>query len=333
MRAMLWEKLDNNAVHCTLCAHGCRLKPGATGRCGVRLNVGGRLETVAADIVTSLAVDPVEKKPLYHFLPGSRIFSVGGAGCNFSCRFCQNASIAAVDPKSVLNARRIRPESLVRLAEENRCPSIGFTYNEPTVFFEQAYESFGLARARGLRTVLVTNGFFGQDMLPSLAKRVDAANIDLKGFSDSFYRKYCGGALQPVLDNLIAATRLGWWVEVTTLVIPGVNDSRSELEDMAAFVARELGPDTPWHVSGFHGAHLMAGHPSTPSETMEAAWHIGRDAGIRHVYIGNAASSLGSNTICPECGRTLIERRGYKTRLLARNGVCPGCRSKLAGVF
>lgn len=332
MRAMLWTPEEDGSVSCGLCAHACRLKDGAHGRCGVRVNRRGELVTLVGDVVTAVALDPVEKKPLYHFLPGSKTFSVGSAGCNFHCRFCQNHHIAHVGPQSTISGRRATPDTLARLAAQ-QAPSMSFTYNEPTVFFEQIYETAGLAQARGLKVILVSNGFMGADLLQSLNRRVNAANIDLKAFSDDFYHKFCGGRLQPVLDNLKAIKKLGWWLEVTTLVIPGCNDSQDELRAMARFIRDELGPDTPWHLSGFHGAAMMASHPATPPFQLEELWRMGREEGLNYVYIGNVPSPLGASTLCPQCGAVVIERRGYRTRAGKNPGVCPSCKTVLPGVW
>lgn len=333
MRAMLWEKEADGRVQCQLCAHLCHLKEGAHGRCGVRVNHRGELVSLVGDVVTSVQIDPIEKKPLYHFLPGSKIFSVGSAGCNFRCRFCQNHQIAHVNPQSSIPGRRLAPETLVRSAEQHKAPSIAFTYNEPTVFFEQIYEAAGLAQVRGMKCVLVSNGFMSEDFLLTMKKRIHAANIDLKGFSEDFYRKFCAGSLAPVLDNLRLIRKLGWWLELTTLIIPGVNDSADELRGIAAFIRDELGADTPWHLTGFHGAAQMASHPSTPVFQLEQAWEMARNEGLKHVYLGNVQSTLGGNTFCPQCSAVLIERRGYQTRVRANPAHCPKCGASVPGVW
>lgn len=334
MRAMLWEGQDDKSIHCQLCAHSCKIKEGKSGLCGVRCNHNGRLVSLSGDIATAVNMDPIEKKPLYHFLPGTKILSVGSAGCNFRCIFCQNSEIAHVNQKSEVAGRRLTPETIVRLAEDNNAPSIGYTYNEPTIFFEQSYATAGIAKANGLKNVLVSNGFMSMEYLQSMSKRIDAANIDLKSFSDEFYKKFCRGRLQPVLDNLKRIKDLGWWLEVTTLLIPGVNDSPEEAGQIAAFIKDELGADTPWHISAFHGAAQMINHPSTPLFKLEEAWNIGQAAGLNYVYIGNVQSKFGSNTDCPTCGTTLIERAGYRVRTRFREpGVCPKCGTKIAGVW
>lgn len=332
MRAMLWDREPDGTLRCSLCAHACHLREGAHGRCGVRVNVRGEMITLTGDVVTAVQLDPVEKKPLYHFLPGTKTYSIGSAGCNFHCRYCQNHKIAHVHPRSTIPGRRATPDTLVRLAAQ-QAPSIAFTYNEPTVFFEQVYETAGQAQARGLKVILVSNGFMTEDFLLPLSRRVNAANIDLKAFSEEFYHKYCGGRLQPVLDNLKLIRRLGWWLEVTTLIIPGCNDSPQELRDMARFIRDELGPDTPWHLTAFHGAAMMATHPSTPLFQLEDAWRMGREEGLRYVYIGNTTGIIGSSTLCPSCGTPVIERRGYQTRRSKTPGVCPSCKTGIPGVW
>lgn len=333
VQSMLWESAANGDVHCLLCAHDCRIKAGGTGVCGVRANYRGKLISLVSDIITGLNMDPVEKKPLYHFLPGTRTFSVGGAGCNFRCFFCQNSDIAHVNKDSVLPGRRLTPETIARLASQNRAPSVAFTYNEPTLFFEQSYAAAGLAKGHGLKTILVSNGFMSEAYLQSMRKRIDAANIDLKSFSDDFYRKFCRGRLQPVLDNLKRIREAGWWLEVTTLLIPGVNDSEEEVGQCARFICNELGREVPWHITAFHGACHMENHPSTPLFKLEEAWNIGQSEGLAHVYIGNAQSMIGSNTVCPDCGTILVERRGWQVRSNISDGKCPSCQREIAGVW
>lgn len=333
MLAQLWEAQADNAIHCQLCCHSCVIRDGGAGICGVRANYKGELITLVGDVVTAVNMDPVEKKPLYHFLPGTKTFSIGSAGCNFHCRFCQNSEIAHVTPRTTLTGRRLTPETIVRLAEENRAPSLAFTYNEPTVFFEQVYQAAGLAKARGLRTILVSNGYMSGECLQSLARRIDAANIDLKGFNEEFYRRYCGGQLGPVLENLKLIKKMGWHLEVTTLLIPGINDNPEEIKGIADFIHNELGADTPWHLSAFHGACQMVNHPSTSVASLEKAWQTGHDAGLAYVYIGNVQTSHGSNTVCPQCGQLLIERRGYRTRKAIRGNKCPKCQTEIPGVW
>lgn len=333
MRSMLWEKEDDNAIRCLVCSHNCKIADGKNGLCGVRVNHKGELIAVASDVVTAINLDPVEKKPLYHFLPGTRTFSIGGAGCNFRCAFCQNSDISQVNHQSAVPGRRLTPESIARLAKQNRTPSISYTYNEPSIFFELAYETAGLAKDAGLKNVIVSNGFMSEKWLKSMSKRIDAANIDLKSFNDDFYKKLCGARLQPVLDNLKRIRNLGWWLEVTTLIIPGINDTPEELGKIAAFIKSELGEDTPWHISAFHGAHKMINHPSTPLARLEEAFKIGQQEGLNFVYMGNVASSRGSSTCCPQCGTLLVERHGYQTRKKFQGGMCPKCNAQIPGIW
>ncbi len=333
MQAMLWSPNADGSVSCRLCAHRCRIRKGGKGRCGVRVNLRGGLVSLVNGVATAVGMDPVEKKPLYHFLPGTKIFSVGSAGCNFSCRFCQNSNISQVPESGVVPGRRVTSEDLVSLAVTNHARSLAFTYNEPTVFFELVYETARQAKARGLPSVLVSNGFMSQDCLKALSANICAANVDLKGFSEEFYAKYCGARLQPVLDNLKAIRELGWWLEVTTLIIPGVNDSAGELKALAAFIHDELGAETPWHISAFHGAYLMADYPATPLPKLEEAWRIGREAGLHFVYIGNVRSAVGSTTFCPQCGASVIRREGYEARISGASGTCPSCGTTLPGIW
>jgi pyruvate formate lyase activating enzyme len=330
---MLWENFREEAVQCRLCAHGCSLKNDGKGRCGVRMNRNGKVIPLVANVVTSVHLDPVEKKPLYHFLPGSKIFSVGSAGCNFACSFCQNFAISQIRPGGRMPGKIVDPDALVEMAESRAARSMAFTYNEPTVFFELVYETAGLAQAAGIRPVIVSNGYMSQECLLMLGRRLSAANIDLKSFRDNFYKKYCNARLQPVLDNLKVFKSLGIWLEVTTLVIPGINDSDAELRDMASFVHDELGAETPWHLSAFHGAYKMIAHPPTPLSRLEEARHIGLEKGLRFVYIGNVRSLLGGNTFCSRCGELVVERSGYNVRFRESPGVCPSCKTTLPGIW
>ena len=298
MLAKLWEPAGNGSVRCLLCQHGCRIDPGQRGLCGVRVNQHGEMHSLVANSVAAVNLDPVEKKPLYHYRPGSKTFSLGTAGCNFACRFCQNHEISRTpaDTGRVMG-KRTTADILIHEAERLNAASVTFTYNEPTVFFELMYETAGMASARGLECLMVSNGFQSPDCLSALYRRIRAANIDLKSFRESFYRTQCRARLAPVLDNLKAMLGMGWWLEITTLLIPGLNDSDAELRDIARFICQELGPHVPWHISRFHGAHLMAASPSTPLAALERAWRLGREEGLNFVYIGNAPNKLGSSTI------------------------------------
>lgn len=331
MGARLWHSLENGAVQCDACAHACRIQPGRSGKCGVRQNQGGRLQSLVENTITGVQLDPLEKKPLFHFLPGAQTLSIGSAGCNFRCKFCQNHHISQI--RGSFPGQQVNGASLVQLAIEHDSPALSYTYNEPGVFIELVQDCAELAHAAGLKNILVSNGFMSSTSLDSLAGLIDAANIDLKSFSEAFYRDYCGGSLRPVLENLRKLQKMGCWLEVTTLLIPQVNDSEQEILSIANFIVHELGPDVPWHVTGFHGAWQMAAHPSTSREKLEQAWQLGREAGLHHVYTGNIASSAGQDTICPECGETVIRRSGYRIRDFSHQGQCPGCGRQISGVW
>lgn len=333
MATMLWEHATGSSVRCLLCPHQCRLSLGATGLCGVRFNRQGELRSLVENVISSVQMDPVEKKPLYHFLPGTKTFSIGSVGCNFKCSFCQNFTISVVPKSGVVQGKRVPPEQLVDLAVSHHAKSMAFTYNEPTVFFELVYNTAALAKLHHLPVILVSNGYMGEDCFTGLQNRVQAINVDLKSFRNEFYREYCGAKLQPVLDNLKRIRKLGWWLEVTTLLIPGLNDSDAEVRDCARFIRDELGPDTPWHLSAFHGAYKMLEHPASTLAQLEGAWRIGKAEGLHHVYMGNLSSTLGANTFCPQCGELLIERNGFAVKGGVRDGICPKCQTQIAGVW
>jgi len=273
--ALLYERLEGGQVRCRLCAQGCRIDDGHLGFCQVRRNVGGTLYSLVYGQAISQVVDPIEKKPLFHFYPGSQAYSIATPGCNFRCTFCQNADISQMprDGHVLPETKDVPPEAVVRAAERYGCRSIAYTYTEPTIYFEYAYDISKLAAEAGIANVYVTNGYMTTDMLamvtaPSGAQLMDAANVDLKAFRDAFYRRECGARLQPVLDSLVYMKRHGVWLEVTTLVIPGRNDSEEELRDIARFIAAELGTDTPWHVSRFHPTYRLTDVPPTPVATV-----------------------------------------------------------------
>ena len=331
--ARLYERQDNKRVHCVLCAHECRIADGRRGFCNVRENRDGTLYTLVYGGTIAEHPDPVEKKPLYHFYPGSRAYSLAAPGCNFRCRWCQNCQISQLVDDTVLKqCRPAAPEDIVERAERSQCGSIAYTYTEPTVFFEYAHDIATIAREHGLANIYVTNGFMTEPMLETAVSWLDAAAVDLKAFSDVTYRKYMGTRLQPVLDSLKWLKAHNVWIEVTTLVIPDVNDSDAELTDIAGFIAAELGPDTPWHVSRFFPAYRMTGVPPTPPDTLRRARSRGRQAGLNFVYIGNVAEE--TPTACPHCDKVLIRRsRGFvEVNRTAADGSCPGCGTALAGV-
>lgn len=335
MTAQFWEALPDDAVRCGLCAHACRIPRNGKGICGMRINLRGKLVSLAENIMTSPHIDPVEKKTLYHFLPGSKVFSFGSAGCNFSCKFCQNFAISCLPSKSgSVTGQRVEPVEVFRLAEQQRASLVAFTYNEPTVSFELMFAVAGLLQTTEKRCIMVTNGFMSEDCLLSLRRRISAVNVDLKSFRESFYRDQCGGRLAPVLDNLKTIRQLGWWLEVTTLVIPGLNDSDDEIRDIARFIRDELGPDTPWHLSAFRPAYLMSDRQATTQGQLEHCWNLARGEGLHFVYLGNVSSPMGASTSCPKCGMLCIERRnGRVSSKMTTRGVCPKCGEPLPGVW
>jgi pyruvate formate lyase activating enzyme len=309
------------------------IKAGDYGVCQVRENRGGRLYTLVYGSAISQNVDPIEKKPLYHFYPGSSAFSVATVGCNFQCKWCQNWQIAqAPRTHGLLEVAPTPPESLVARARARGCRSIAYTYTEPTIFFEYTYETAQLARQAGIANVYVTNGYMTSEMLDLFHPYLDAANVDLKAFRQRTYSRYIGAGLKTVLESLKQIKSLGIWLEVTTLLIPGLNDDSAELTDIAKFIAKELGTDTPWHISRFFPHYEMPDTPPTSAQSMQTAYQIGKESGLDYVYMGNIAGE--SNTRCPNCGEVLIRRSGY---LILENhiqeGNCRFCRHPIAGVW
>ena len=332
--ALLYEREGEDVVRCALCAHRCRIDAGARGICGVRENRAGILTSLVSRTIAAAHCDPIEKKPLFHVLPGSRSYSIATAGCNFRCTFCQNHEISQMPrEEGRIAGRDLAPAEIVELALRSGSKSISYTYTEPTVFFELVYETAGIAREKGLRNVLVTNGYMTGEMLRLFAPRLDAANVDLKAFSDDFYRKQCGAKLQPVLASLQTMKALGIWVEVTTLLIPGLNDGEEELRDLAGFIL-SLGAETPWHISRFHPRYRMTNRPPTPAASIHRATGIGKSVGLKYVYSGNIPGDRGENTFCAHCGHLLIGRRGFAVERLDLTGsACPRCGAVLDGVF
>ncbi len=331
---MLWEPIGEDKVHCFLCSHHCRIKDGGRGVCQVRENRGGVLYTLVYDKVIASHIDPIEKKPLFHFLPGSQSYSIATPGCNFRCLFCQNADIAQMPrDQKYIAGEPASPEDIVFDAEKARCASISYTYTEPTIFMELAYDTAKLAHERGLKNVFVTNGYITIEALREIRPFLDAANIDLKGFTEGFYRRVCGAELKHVLESIKNYYDLGIWIELTTLVIPNNNDSPEELRQIAEFIA-SIDKNIPWHVTRFHPTYKLTDQPRTPVETLRRAREIGLEAGLKYVYEGNVPGSGGEDTFCPNCKANLIKR--YGNMVIAynlREGACPVCGTRLAGVF
>jgi pyruvate formate lyase activating enzyme len=324
---------DPNVVLCTLCPRLCRLAPGERGDCRIRLNLDGKLLATTFGLPSAVHVDPVEKKPLYHFLPGSSIFSLATVGCNLHCKNCQNWEISQQDPEKA-EAFALPPERVVSTAAAKGCPSIAYTYTEPLVFYEYTLETSRLARARGLRNVLVTAGYLNRAPLSEIYRVTDAANTDLKAYDDGFYRRICGGTLAPVLASLVLAKETGVWLEVTNLLIPGLNDDPDLVTRMCRWLVENLGPDTPLHFSRFWPRYQLQDLPPTPGDTLNRAREIARAEGIHYVYVGNVPGDPGESTTCPGCGQLLIKRIGYQTEVVGMSrGHCNGCGKEVAGVW
>jgi len=330
--ALFWKKLEGMDVECSLCHQECRIKPGRRGLCGVRENQEGKLMTLVYGNLVAANVDPIEKKPLFHFLPGSTAYSIATVGCNFRCLHCQNADIAQL-PRDTgqIPGDFVSPKEVVAEAMAYGCQSIAYTYSEPTIFFEYAYDVATLARENGLKNVFISNGYTGEEAAERIIPLLDANNIDLKG-DDEFYKKVCGARQDPVKRNIELFWKRGVWVEVTTLVIPGYNDSREQLQEIARFLA-SVSPDMPWHLSAFYPMHRLRSVPRTSIESLRLARDIGREAGLKHIYLGNVAAE-SENTICPVCGQVQIERMGYRImRNSITEGHCSNCGSAIAGIW
>lgn len=332
--AMLYKKGSDLTVLCHLCNHNCSIKPDQFGICGVRQNRGGRLYTHTYAETIAAHVDPIEKKPLYHFLPGTTSFSIATIGCNFRCVFCQNWQISQITQKESLGSegRQLSPEEVVAQAQMHGCKSISYTYTEPTIFFEYAYDTCKIARNAGLRNVFVTNGYMTAEALEIISPYLDASNVDLKSFNDQYYRQMCNARLGPVLDSIRKMKELNIWVEITTLIVPGENDGEKELIGIAKFIA-DLDPDIPWHISRFHPDYQCLDKEITPIETLHKALSIGKAEGLRYVYIGNVFNE-SENTLCPRCQNLLIQRKGFSIRVnKIKESLCPACKEHIPGVF
>lgn len=331
--ALLYEKLENKKVRCDLCAHRCFLTEGKTGVCGVRKNLGGTLYTLVYDKVIAAHIDPIEKKPLFHFLPGSTSFSIATVGCNFRCLHCQNAEISQM-PKDekIINGSSMTPLDIVDNAYKSGCESISYTYTEPTIFFELAYDTARLAHEKGMKNIFVTNGYMTEEALDMVRPYLDAANVDLKFFDEKMHKRVCGASRDPVLETIKRMKEYGIWVEVTTLIIPTKNDSDEELSQIAEFV-KGVGAEIPWHVSAFHPTYKMNDLPRTPASTLARARKIGLKAGLRYVYTGNIPGDEGEHTFCHNCKSALIHRVGFEIiENYVRESRCPFCGAVIDGV-
>lgn len=332
-RAVLWDSADANAVHCRLCAWNCHISEGQVGRCHVRKNIGGVLYSLNYDKLCAANTDPIEKKPLFHFQPGSRSFSIAAPGCNFQCIFCQNWQISQMPYENVLKGSAYSPQAIVQAAEQAQCSSIAYTYTEPTVFMELCAETAKLARNRGLANVFVSNGFFSPDTIEFVLPWLDGINIDLKAFSDSFYKDLCKARLKPVQDAIrTIAQTTDIWMEITTLLVPGQNDSEEEIKAIAEFIAKQASIDVPWHISRFYPQYKMDGLSPTSQEVLEKAYDIGKEAGLRYVYVGNLPGNRFESTYCHSCGALLIERSGFTVQQnRIDDGRCRQCGADIPG--
>jgi len=329
--ARWWSPEGDSDVRCHLCMFRCRIPEGKFGRCGVRKNIGGKLYSFSYKRVIARNVDPIEKKPLHHFLPGSASYSVATAGCNFRCLHCQNADISQRDARSGnLPGYAFSPEAMVREALDTRCKSISYTYTEPTIFAELALDTAALARQEGLKNAFVTNGYQTPEFIKEMSGLIDAANVDLKAGDDEFYRKVCGARLEPVMEAIGLMRQAGMWVEVTTLLIPGLNDSDEQLRKVARFIAA-TGKEIPWHITQFYPTYRMTDRPPTPASSVLRGREIGIAEGLKFVYF---STGEGENTFCPNCKALLIERhRFFLAKNRIRDGKCPDCGHIIEGVW
>lgn len=325
---------DNKDVRCQACAHRCIIANGKRGFCGVRENQSGKLYSLVYGKAAAVNIDPIEKKPFFHWLPGSYSLSIATVGCNFKCLHCQNADISQgpKEGKKIIG-ENYSPEEIIKEALKYKTPSISYTYTEPTVFVEYALETMKLAKKKGLKNNWVTNGYMTGETLRLVGPYLDAANIDLKFFRDDLYQKICGGKLQPVLDSLKWMKKNKIWIEITTLVIPGYTDQGKQFEDIAKFIKNELGPETPWHISRFYPAYKMLDVSPTPPEIIYRAYETGKKNGLEYVYTGNLPGDRGENTYCPNCGEKIIQRLGYEINRFDQNGHCPKCKTTIRLIF
>lgn len=349
-KATLFEKLKNNIVRCTACAHYCQIMPGRTGICGVRLNKAGELYLLVYGKAAAANLDPIEKKPLFHFLPGTEIFSIGTVGCNFGCDFCQNWDLSQSSKiaqqkikdskerilqlgKLVEYGQNLPPQKIVEYCVKNSIPSIAYTYNEPVIFFEYIYDTAKLAHEKGIKNVFVSNGYESKEAMEMIHPYLDAINIDLKSFNEKFYQKTCKAHLEPVLENIKRVIKMKIWLEVTTLVVPDENDTDQELRSIAKFIA-DVNKGIPWHVTAFHPQYKMDDKPSTTPESLQRAYAIGKKAGLKYIYTGNVFDLEHQSTYCPKCGQLLIGRDWHTiTESRIKDDKCPNCNTKIEGVW
>ncbi len=332
--AVLWEPAEAQKVRCRLCSFRCLIGTGKLGHCTVRKNIGGKLYSLNYHKVCATNVDPIEKKPMYHFQPGSRSFSIATVGCNFRCEFCQNWQISqAALETGRIDGEAVAPEQIVDAAVRSGCKSIAYTYTEPTIFMELCHDCARLAKERGLANVFVSNGYMTREAIDFAVAWLDGINVDLKAFSEDYYQNLCGARLAPVLDSIAyIARQTKIWIEITTLLLPGQNDSEEELKKLADWLVKEAGPDVPWHISRFYPQYKYTDSEPTPLESLQRAEEIGKAAGLHYVYLGNVPGTDGENTYCYKCHTKLIGRIGYRiTTNQIKNSKCPNCGTEIAG--
>ena len=331
--AMLYEKIEDKKVRCGLCNHRCIILPSKRGICGVRENQEGTLYTLVYERLVSANIDPIEKKPFFNFYPGTRSYSISTVGCNFRCLHCQNYEISQMpkDGKGMITGDAVKAEEIVEAAEKAGCKSIAYTYTEPTIFFEYAYDTARLANKKGIKNVFVTNGYMTKEALTLIKPYLDGANVDLKFFNEKMHQKICGAKVSHVLDTIKLMREYNIWVEVTTLIIPTLNDSDDELKQIAEFVY-SVGPEIPWHISAFYPTYKLKDKPRTPAATLKKARKIGFDAGLRYVYTGNIPGDEGEDTLCYNCKTMLIDRHGYEIlKYDIKDNRCPKCNTIVDG--
>ena len=331
--AKFWKSLSDSKVQCSLCFHNCTIDSEKVGICGVRKNKNGRLFSLIYGSCSSIASDPIEKKPLYHFYPGTNVLSLGTVGCNFRCLHCQNFGISTVGP-DFSHIKEITPEKTVDLIRQYGCQGIAYTYNEPTIWHEFTFDSAKFAKKNNFYTVYVTNGYISEDPLRELSSVLDAMNIDVKAFTNDFYKKVCKAHLQPVLDTCVLARELGIHLELTYLVIPGYNDSSKEIEKFCKWVFEKLGENVPVHFSRFHPDHNLINVPMTPMDTLLKVYDIAKKVGILYCYLGNVPAGDHENTNCPKCGSICIERKGFFVNNIGLKGdKCSKCGFTLSLIY
>ena len=324
--ALFYKKLTGHRVKCALCHHHCLIAPDKNGICQVRKNKKGRLISLIFNHPIATQVDPIEKKPLFHFFPGAKSFSIATAGCNFHCDFCQNYDLS----QNLYLGEKITPPEIVSQAKENQCLALAYTYTEPTIFFEYALEIAQLAHQQKIKNIFISNGYLATEPLKKIAPYLDAANIDLKSLENNFYKKYCGATLKPVLKNLKLMKKLGIFIEITTLLIPGKNDQEKNIANIARFIAQELGPEIPWHLSGFYPAFRLTEVRPTSISQLEKAYQIGKKIGLKYIYLGNQPGNNREDTICPKCHKVMIKRDRFSIiQRFDNNGQCSQCQASL----